>query len=166
MESGDSLKRKRGNDDTEKPNKKKINSGVLLTTPTTVLITPPSSSNSSNATRSYDQSSNRYVTNYNHHRNRSTPYSRSDNRGDTRNDNRRFSSSRDSNTRRERYDNSYRSRPAFREREREIDSDMRMYDKIRYQQQAFAAYGQAAAAGFYGPELYSRSGSASYMSLP
>lgn len=44
----------------------------------------------------------------------------------------RFSSSRDSNTRRERYDNSYRSRPAFREREREIDSDMRMYDKIRF----------------------------------
>ena len=44
----------------------------------------------------------------------------------------RFSSSRDSNSRRERYDNSYRSRPAFREREREIDSDMRMYDKIRF----------------------------------
>lgn len=37
----------------------------------------------------------------------------------------------------------------------------------RYQQQAYAAYGQAAAANFYGSELYSRSGSTSYnMSLP
>lgn len=35
----------------------------------------------------------------------------------------------------------------------------------RYQQQAYAAYGQAAAASFY-PELYNRPGSASYMSLP
>lgn len=35
----------------------------------------------------------------------------------------------------------------------------------RYQQQAYAAYGQAAA-GFYGPEIYSRSSSTSYMSLP
>lgn len=35
----------------------------------------------------------------------------------------------------------------------------------RYQQ-AYAAYGQAAAAGYYAPELYSRSSSASYMGLP
>ncbi|KAE9532430.1 hypothetical protein AGLY_010053 [Aphis glycines] len=165
------LKRKsRDNDDFEKTSKKQktsnSNSGALLTTPNSIPTTPPSSSNSSNATRSYDQSSNRYDANYNHHRNRSTPYSRSDNRSDTRNDNRRFSSSRDSSARRERYDSSYRSRPAFREREREIDSDMRMYDKIRYQQQAYAAYGQAAAASFYAPELYSRSSSASYLGLP
>jgi len=86
------LKRKhREGDDLEKMNKKKkinsnSNSGVLLTTPTSVPNTPPSSSNSSNATRSYDQSINRYDTNYNHHRNRNTPYSRSD----TRNDNRRL----------------------------------------------------------------------------
>ncbi|KAL4122505.1 hypothetical protein QTP88_014827 [Uroleucon formosanum] len=174
MESEDSLKRKRDSDDIEKSNKKKTNSnsnsGVLLTTSASVLTTPPSSSNSSNAIRSYDQSSNRYDTNYNHHRNRSAPYSRSDNRNDSRSDirsdTRSDNRSRDSNTRRERYDNCYRSRPAFREREREIDSDMRMYDKIRYQQQAYAAYGQAAAASFYAPDLYSRSGSASYLGLP
>lgn len=35
----------------------------------------------------------------------------------------------------------------------------------RYQQ-AYAAYGQAAAASFYAPELYSHSGSASYVELP
>ncbi|KAF0745157.1 chromodomain-helicase-DNA-binding protein 1-like [Aphis craccivora] len=47
-----------------------------------------------------------------------------------------FSSSRDSNVRRGRYDNSYYGRP-FREREREIDSDL-------YQQQAYAVYRKAA----------------------
>lgn len=43
----------------------------------------------------------------------------------------RFSSSRESNIRRDRYESSYRSRPGFRERERELDSDMRMYEKLR-----------------------------------
>jgi len=37
---------------------------------------------------------------------------------------------------------------------------------FRYQQQAYAAYGQAAAASFYAPEMYSRSNSASYIGLP
>lgn len=99
----------------------------------------------------------------------------------------RFSSNRDANARRERYDSSYRNRPGFRERERELDSDMRMYEKIRfvnyfisisykmhdylfilnrYQQQAYAAYGPATAASFYAPELYGRSSSTSYMTLP
>ncbi|XP_050053318.1 chromodomain-helicase-DNA-binding protein 1-like isoform X3 [Aphis gossypii] len=170
METKDSLpllKRKsRDSDDLEKKSKKQktsnSNSGALSTIPTT----PPSSSNSSNAISSYGQSSNQCDANYNHHRNRNTPYFRSDNRSGTRNDNRRFSSSRDSNVRFERYDNNYYSCPAFRGRAREIDSDMRMHDKIRYQQDAYTAYRQAAAASFYAPELYSRSGSASYLRLP
>jgi len=36
----------------------------------------------------------------------------------------------------------------------------------RYQQEAYAAYRQAAAASFYAPELYSHSGFASYLRLP
>jgi len=163
----------REGDDVEKALKKsKFNlnnsSSSALITPTSIPSTPPSSSNASSIVRSYDQINNRYDANYNHHRNRSAPYSRndsrSDNRSDNRNENRRFTSSRDSNARRDRYDSSYRSRPGFREREREIDSDMRMYEKMRYQQ-AYG-YGQASATGFYPPELYSRSSSASYMNLP
>ncbi|XP_050542494.1 chromodomain-helicase-DNA-binding protein 1 isoform X2 [Daktulosphaira vitifoliae] len=129
------------------------NSSILQTGTTTTGSPPPSSSNSSNnPSRSYEQGTNRYDNSYNHHRNRSTPYSRSEGR------------SRDSGTRRERYDSSYRNRSGFRDREREHDSDLRMYEKIRYQQ-AYAAYGQAAA-GFYAPELYSRSNSASYINMP
>ncbi|XP_050433310.1 chromodomain-helicase-DNA-binding protein 1 isoform X2 [Adelges cooleyi] len=166
VESEDLLnlnKRKpREGDDVDKTHKKpKFNSsnqsnnlGTPQTSATATAVTgspPPSSSNSSNASRSYDQSSNRYDNNYNHHRNRSSaPYSRSDSR------------SRDSGTRRDRYDNSYRSRPGFRDRDRDHDSDMRMYEKIRYQQ--YAAYGSAAA-GFYAPELYGRSGSAQYLPM-
>lgn len=79
------IKRKhRECDDVEKSHKRpkftNNSSGASLTIPTSVPTTPPSSSNSSNAARSYDQSNNRYDTNYNHHRNRNTPYSRSDNR--------------------------------------------------------------------------------------
>jgi len=74
-------------DDVEKVQKKlkfnsNINSGAPLATPTSVPSTPPSSSNSS-APRPYDQISNRYDS-YNHHRNRTTPYSRSDNRSENR----------------------------------------------------------------------------------
>lgn len=80
------IKRKhRECDDVEKSQKRpkftlNNSSGASLAIPTSVPTTPPSSSNSSNAARSFDQSNNRYDTNYNHHRNRSTPYSRSDNR--------------------------------------------------------------------------------------
>lgn len=42
---------------------------------------------------------------------------------------------------------------------------IKTFSQCRYQQQAYAAYGQAAAS-FYAPELYSRSGSTSYMGLP
>ncbi|KAE9534529.1 hypothetical protein AGLY_008619 [Aphis glycines] len=157
LQKKSSLKRKsRDSDDLEKISKKQrtsnSNSDALLTTPTSILITPPSSTNFSNATRSYyDQSSNEYQANFYHHRNRSTPYSTSDNRSFHQVETLMLDM-------KGTYDNSYRSRPVFREREREINSDMRLYDKIRYQQ-AYAAYGQAAAANFYAPELYSRSGS-------